>query len=596
MSVKPAPPAPAPAREERRELEEAPTLAQHQLAAAPVDVAAEVPDDGWVESVSSETRRLGSKPQVHLELGLEVPSFEEISCPPEEPATNRKDGAPAPVDPIPGTPPGHLYMQGDVIAGKYRLTRVIGRGGMGSVWLAHNIPLDIDVAIKLIRRDRTAPEAPGRLLQEARAAARLHHPSIVRVFDFGESEQGDPFIVMELLHGEPLSAILRRKRRLSATVAVQTLLPVASALASAHAKGIVHRDLKPDNILLSADETGSIVPKVVDFGIAKLLLSSDPDRQFTLAGEVLGSPDYMSPEQARGLEQVGEPTDIWALTVVLYEAIAGRRPFDGPNYNSLIAAILTSDPVPITDLGAGDPALWAILEKGLTKDTRQRWSTMKELGAALATWAVEQGLDDDVTGAPIAKLWLSGAAKRLLTVYPDSQPSSSGVRPAAGLPAAGIPAAPVPAARPAQPGDAPPREPVITPPTRRPPARSSAALIALVTAGAALIMLSTAAYIAREPLTRLIQRGGPAGSAAELAPPSAGAAELAPPSASAAPPPSASVTSSADLAAPPASLSAPAPSAPPLASSPVVPGTSKLPVAKVPVKKKAPPVPTKIVF
>ncbi|MEO7329716.1 MAG: protein kinase, partial [Minicystis sp.] len=414
----------------------------------------------------------------------------------------------------------------------------------------------------------------------------------VRVFDFGESEQGDPFIVMELLHGEPLSAILRRKRRLSATVAVQTLLPVASALASAHAKGIVHRDLKPDNILLSADETGSIVPKVVDFGIAKLLLSSDPDRQFTLAGEVLGSPDYMSPEQARGLDQVGEPTDIWALSVVLYEAIAGRRPFDGPNYNSLIAAILTSDPVPITDLGAGDATLWAILDKGLTKDTRQRWTTMKELGAALATWAVEQGLEDDVTGTPIAKSWLSGAMKRLLTVYPDSQPSSSGVRPAAGLPAAPLP---VPSLRPAKAGEAPPREPVITPPTRRPRARNSAALIALITAAAALVMLSAAAYVAREPLTRLLQHPEPIASTPELAPPSASVAELV------VPPASASAITSVVVPAPTASIVAPIPSATSsvsVASSPVTPGTgsSKVPVSKVPVKKKAPPVPTKIVF
>src|SRR5262249_9662448 len=159
----------------------------------------------------------------------------------------------------------------DVIDDKYKLTRIIGRGGMGAVWAAHNIPLDIDVAIKLIRRDRTAPGAADRLLTEARAAARLMHPAIVRVFDFGETSQGDPFIVRELLRGESLSAILRRKKRLSPTVAVQTLLPVAAALASAHGKGIVHRDLKPDNIIVITDENGALVPKIVDFGIAKLL-------------------------------------------------------------------------------------------------------------------------------------------------------------------------------------------------------------------------------------------------------------------------------------------------------------------------------------
>jgi serine/threonine-protein kinase len=316
-----------------------------------------------------------------------------------------------------------------VIDGKYRLTRIIGRGGMGAVWLAHNLPLDMDVAVKLIRRDRTAPEAAGRLLQEARAAARLKHPSIVRVFDFGESEQGDPFIVMELLNGESFAAILRRKKRLSPAIAVQTLLPVASALASAHGKGIVHRDLKPDNVLLITDESGALVPKVVDFGIAKLL-SNDPDRPFTLAGEVLGSPDYMSPEQARGADNVGEATDIWAFSVVLYEAVAGRRPFEGPNYNSLIAAILTNDPPPIPSLG--DSALWAILERGLTKNIALRWATMRDLGAALAQWAVDQGLEEDVCGNRIAKQWLEGAMRRIFTVYPEQEQASLGVRPAAG--------------------------------------------------------------------------------------------------------------------------------------------------------------------
>ena len=347
----------------------------------------------------------------------------ELARPAPAPATDH--GPPLTDEPAPAPA---IYVPGDVIDGKYRLTRIIGRGGMGAVWLAHNLPLDMDVAVKLIRRDRTAPEAAGRLLQEARAAARLKHPSIVRVFDFGESEQGDPFIVMELLNGESFAAILRRKKRLSPAIAVQTLLPVASALASAHGKGIVHRDLKPDNVLLITDESGALVPKVVDFGIAKLL-SNDPDRPFTLAGEVLGSPDYMSPEQARGADNVGEATDIWAFSVVLYESVAGRRPFEGPNYNSLIAAILTNDPPPIP--GLGEPALWAILERGLTKNVALRWASMRELGAALAQWAVDQGIEEDVCGNRIAKQWLEGAMRRIFTVYPEQQEMAQGVRPAA---------------------------------------------------------------------------------------------------------------------------------------------------------------------
>jgi serine/threonine protein kinase len=314
------------------------------------------------------------------------------------------------------------YAAGDVIVGKFRLKSVIGRGGMGSVWLAHNLALDIDVAIKLIRRDRAAPGAAGRLLQEARAAARLRHPVIVRVSDFGETQRGDPFIVMELLHGESLSAIIARKGRLGPAVAVQTLLPVASALVEAHAKGIVHRDLKPDNILLVTDESGSVTPKVVDFGIAKVMYGGDIDRQVTMAGEVLGSPDYMSPEQARGDEDVGEGTDVWALSVLLYEAITGRRPFDGPNYNALIAAILTVNPMPASEYCECDGDLWSIIARGLEKDATTRWSTMRDLGTALAAWAVDRGIEDDLTGTSIAKQWIIGKSRRLFTVFPDGEP------------------------------------------------------------------------------------------------------------------------------------------------------------------------------
>src|SRR5262249_7007231 len=159
---------------------------------------------------------------------------------------------------------------GDVIVEKYELLRVLGEGGMGAVWLAKNLTLEVEVALKLIRREVATLEASERLLQEARAAARLGHPSIVRVFDFGVTELDDPFIVMELLRGESLATFIDRRGRIPATESVQLLLPVASALCAAHAKGIVHRDLKPDNIILTTDDSGATIPKVVDFGIAKL--------------------------------------------------------------------------------------------------------------------------------------------------------------------------------------------------------------------------------------------------------------------------------------------------------------------------------------
>jgi serine/threonine-protein kinase len=304
------------------------------------------------------------------------------------------------------------YAAGDVVGGKYQLTRILGEGGMGQVWVARNTALDIEVALKLIRREIAAAEASTRLLQEARTAARLGHPSIVRVFDYGTSERGEPYIVMELLRGESLGDLLTRKRRLRAIDAVRTLLPVASALVAAHAEGIVHRDLKPDNVFLVEDGEGGVLPKVVDFGIAKFKQAPEAQR-VTLTGAIVGSPDYMSPEQARGKhDAIDERTDIWALCVVLYESITGNRPFPGDNYNAQLSSILLDDPTPITELAAGDAELWAVLQRGLAKDPAVRWPTMKTLAAALADWAVVRGVTTDIAGTTLLRYSQTKAPRR----------------------------------------------------------------------------------------------------------------------------------------------------------------------------------------
>ncbi len=530
------------------------------------DGAELLPDEDLIEERSqSYTRRLGSKAKAALELAGDdgeatIPILDPISIPSPDTADTTR-----------------VYETGDIVAGKYKLQKIIGRGGMGAVWQAHNIALDVDVAVKLIRRDRAAPEAAGRLLQEARAAARLKHPSIVRMFDVGESELGDPFIVMELLHGEPFSTILRRKGRISATVTVQTLLPVAAALESAHKKGIVHRDLKPDNILIVTDEGGALVPKIIDFGIAKLLAPDIADRHVTMAGEVIGSPDYMSPEQAKGAENVDHLTDVWAFSVLLFETITGKRPFDGPNYNALIAAILTSPP-PRIPTALADNALWSIIEKGFSKEPQERWPSMRAYGVALAAWAIEHDVEDDVTGAPIAKQWLDGKKpRRLFTVMPEMENAPPAVLPAAGAPPPSQPS----------PGDAPPSShgshgappshhaqhvaPVMVPaplqhPSVPPPARSKSrgapasilVMLVLVVGGG----IATAGYFAREDIQRLISGAQPSASASVAAAPSMSAPPVAStaPIASAEPPPS---------AAPP-----------PSASSPVLKG--KLPKPKAP--------------
>lgn len=321
------------------------------------------------------------------------------------------------------------YAAGDVIANKYRLTKILGEGGMGAVWLARNLALEIDVAIKLIRHDYANAEGAMRLLQEARAAARIGHPCIVRVFDFGTTERSDPFIVMEVLQGESLGQTIKRKGKLSAISAVRTLLPVAGALAAAHSKGIVHRDLKPDNIRLVTDDRGAVIPKVVDFGIAKLHHDDIP-RETTQAGVILGSPHYMSPEQACGRSDVDHRTDVWAFSVMLYEVITGKRPFEGANYNALISSILVFHPASWEEHDLQEPELWALVQKGLAKEPQDRWFSMQEYGEALAIWASKRDVETDAAGNSLRAHWLDGVTQRPLSEFPPGNGGlSEGGRP-----------------------------------------------------------------------------------------------------------------------------------------------------------------------
>jgi len=301
--------------------------------------------------------------------------------------------------------PERRYLAGQVVADRYALIRQIGRGGMGVVWLAHSVTLDVDVAIKLISRRGSIRRAMvQRLAQEARAAARFGHPAIVRVFDFGQTESGDPFLVMELLEGEGLAELLETGPRMPALRAVQTLLPIADALATAHDGGIVHRDVKPENIFLSRDKVGRVQPKLLDFGIVKMM--DEDDIKLTKVGVALGSPEYMSPEQARGRSDVDLRGDVWAFCVVLYELLTGQVPFQGDNYNSIMRAIIEETPLPTTELRAGDAQLWRILERGLQKKPDDRWQSMWELGEALALWLYEHGVKEDICAASLRTSWL----------------------------------------------------------------------------------------------------------------------------------------------------------------------------------------------
>ena len=312
------------------------------------------------------------------------------------------------------------YQPGTVINAKYRLVRRLGVGGMGEVWVARNLTLHAETAIKVLRRDLAeSGEIHERLLDEARAAAQLEHPSIVRVYDFGRAEPGDPFIVMEVLRGSSLGHMLDAQGALCPTYVGQILLPILSALAFAHDKKIVHRDIKPDNIILALEPNGDVVPKLLDFGIAKLphrtASSSDADAsdtrapraeiaRLTRSGKLVGTPAYMAPEAARG-DDIDGRSDIWALGVVFYEAITGTLPFHGDDVEATLVDVLTAEPPSILSQGIDDPELWAILSRALAKDPADRWPDARAFGVALSAWLQARGTDADLSGRALDKVW-----------------------------------------------------------------------------------------------------------------------------------------------------------------------------------------------
>jgi len=319
------------------------------------------------------------------------------------------------------SPSGDRFRQGEVVAGRYELVRRLGTGGMGVVWVALSRGLGVEVALKLLH-DASADEvAVERMAREARAAALLGHSGIVRVLDFGRTENGQPFMAMELLQGEDLYRLLKRDGRLSAVDAVSLILPVVDALVIAHKHGIVHRDLKPENLFVARDALGRIEPKILDFGIAKL--ESADDKRLTHVGALLGSPAYLSPEQAEGVDGVDHRTDIWALGVVLYELVTGELPFDGKTCNAVLRSIANDQPRPIVELAAGNDGLWTIIRKCLRKDPGDRWGSMQALGEALALWLTGEGAEVDICSRSLKEVWLSdGAASRGLRLVSGRPP------------------------------------------------------------------------------------------------------------------------------------------------------------------------------
>ncbi|MBI5516022.1 MAG: serine/threonine protein kinase [Deltaproteobacteria bacterium] len=269
--------------------------------------------------------------------------------------------------------------------------RKLGAGGMGAVYEAEHLELGKRVALKTLHKELTSTaEVVARFVREGKATARVRHPHVVDVQDVG-SEAGVPFLVMEYLEGEDLASMLSREGRLSVSRAVDLLLPVLAGVDAAHQAGIVHRDLKPENIFLVRGPNGDPHPKVLDFGIAKVM---DPVGNLTLTrtASLLGTPYYMSPEQARGSRDVDARTDQYALGVILFQALVRRRPHQGDSLLALIHQITTTDaPAPSTVRPDLPPELDAVVLRTLSRDASARFPSVLALGASLLPFASEAG-------------------------------------------------------------------------------------------------------------------------------------------------------------------------------------------------------------
>ena len=299
--------------------------------------------------------------------------------------------------------------------GRYDVQSLLGEGGMGEVYLAHDTSLGREVALKVLPSDAARDhDRLRRFEREAHAASSLNHPNILTIYEIG-AHDGTPFVATELVEGESLRQRMNRQQ-LELGEVVDVGIQVASALGAAHAAGIVHRDIKPENIMVRTDG----IVKVLDFGLAKLLGTGREDAATatitaanTRAGEVLGTIHYMSPEQARGLETDAR-TDVWSLGVVLYELLAGRSTFEGRTSSDVIVAILKNEPPPVTAyVRDAPPELGRIVTKALRKDREERYQDVKDL--ALDLKSLKRGLDFD------AELSRHSGAHPELTVAPGAR-------------------------------------------------------------------------------------------------------------------------------------------------------------------------------
>ncbi|MEM6990220.1 MAG: serine/threonine-protein kinase, partial [Myxococcota bacterium] len=276
-----------------------------------------------------------------------------------------------------------LALEGRILDGKFRFTRQLGEGGMGAVWRCENILVKKDVAIKLMHIQFSRDEGVlARFRNEATAAGRIGSEHICDILDLGKSTLG-PYIVMEMLQGKDLANFLQEKRgQVDPGLSVLIMREALIGLQAAHNVGIVHRDLKPENIFLHEPKPGRLMVKLMDFGISKFTEGSEAGK--TGMGVLMGTPEYMSPEQTEGAAQVDHRTDIWAMGVILYWAVTGRNPFAGPTMAATLVNVSTKPPPPLAQVAPHvDPNLVAIIDRCIAKSPDDRFNSCEELSAAL---------------------------------------------------------------------------------------------------------------------------------------------------------------------------------------------------------------------
>jgi serine/threonine protein kinase len=314
------------------------------------------------------------------------------------------------------------FTPGTLLAGKYRVERVIGQGGMGVVVEARHVTLDERVALKfLLPEFASHPEAPERFLREAKAAVKIKSPHVARVSDVGTLESGAPYMVMEYLEGTDALRLLDGGRTLSVPDAVDLVVQACDAIGNAHSQGIVHRDIKPANLFVARHSDSTPFVKVLDFGISKIV-DQGPTDSLTRTNATLGSAFYMSPEQIRQAKSVDRRTDIYALGVTLYELLTGKHPFTAETFPALCVEIVTGTPAPIRQHRPDvPPELAAVIAKAIARELTDRYQSVAELVAALTPWVPPRS-------QPIAdRIARSGGATRapMIQAGPPSAPVSS---------------------------------------------------------------------------------------------------------------------------------------------------------------------------